>query len=196
MIVHSSWRTSGWSPVLLSLLFGLSAVASPVIADGGHETAVVVRETLMQPYSIEVSLNDTVLIQNVVDWNRTARLDADGDQQYDGASDVDCLIEADSQCEIWLDPMNWTSGEYVFDISENGSTVFTLNMTIQIDSHPGEAGQIGVDIGGPLDNQTADPTEQKAGGSDKMLVAAIAGIAFAGFLFFAIRSRAISSEEE
>jgi hypothetical protein len=41
----------------------------------------------------------------------------------------------DDECRLWLDPSNWTAGEYELDIISNGSLWKTLSFTLIEDVH-------------------------------------------------------------
>ena len=66
--------------------------------------------------------NDTLIFYNVVDYERF-----EIDKDEDGIMDYQCSTTSfnstttDDECRLWLDPSNWTAGEYELDIISNGS---------------------------------------------------------------------------
>ena len=176
--------------LLTSILLSLSAIAAPGMAHGADTFSVIMRGSLIQPYSFEVSLNDTVLLENVADWNRTVRLDNEGDGLFNGTLDVNCLVETVSTCSIWLDPVEWTAGEYLIEVMENDSVGFTLNMTVIGDEHHDETSSE------TDDNNTDAGVDQGGLSSEDVAIWMITGGAFAAFIYFALRSRKAGMEEE
>ncbi|GIT41238.1 MAG: hypothetical protein Ct9H300mP10_02480 [Methanobacteriota archaeon] len=59
-------------------------------------------------------------------------IDADGD----GVEEMNCIAgpsnssSTDDECYLWLDPANWTQGEYEVRIHSNGSLWQTISLTV------------------------------------------------------------------
>ncbi len=121
-----------------SLLLGsllLILLAAPVAADGGETYWVIIRESRVEPTQFSAELNQTVQFNNVADSNRTIRIDVDGDGQTNGSADDGCEAVADGHCEIRLDAANWSVGDHLVEVVENGIVLFELNIDIDGHSH-------------------------------------------------------------
>ena len=120
--------------VFVSILL-LSSAAPLASAHGANTIWIIARGTYLQPDAIEVIQNDTVEVHNSAELNRTVRVDFDGDGLYDGTNDVHCNLNSSEYCSFWLDPANWTAGQWDVEIiEENGSTMYAI-ITIQADIH-------------------------------------------------------------
>ena len=106
-------------------------------AHGANSFSFIMRNGSLQPESAEVVQNDTLIFYNVVDYERSLELDKD----EDGVMDYQCTATGfnstttDDECRLWLDPSNWTAGEYELDIISNGSLWKTLSFTLIEDVH-------------------------------------------------------------
>tara|TARA_Y100000766_G_C18740434_1_gene523302 strand:+ start:50 stop:589 length:540 start_codon:yes stop_codon:yes gene_type:complete len=106
-------------------------------AHGANSFSFIMRNGSLQPESAEVVQNDTLIFYNVVDYERSLELDKD----EDGVIDYQCTATGfnstttDDECRLWLDPNNWTAGEYALDIISNGSLWKTLSFTLIEDVH-------------------------------------------------------------
>ena len=120
--------------VFVSILL-LSGVAPLASAHGANTIWIIARGTYLQPDEIDAIQNDTVEVHNSAELNRTVRVDFDGDGVYNGTHDVNCNLNSSEFCSFWLDPSNWTAGQWEVEIiEENGSTMYaTIN--IQADIH-------------------------------------------------------------
>ncbi len=114
------------------------SIAIPVVsAHGADSYSIIMRNTSIQPNQAEILQNDSLVFHNVVDANRTIRVDYDGDGEYD----LRCETESSStssirnKCDFWIDPVSWKAGEYEFVIFSNGTLWKTLNVTITDDEH-------------------------------------------------------------
>ena len=116
------------------VFFLLIPVAS---AHGANSFSFIMRNGSLQPESAEVVQNDTLIFYNVVDYARSLELD----RNEDGVIDYQCTATGfnstttDDECRLWLDPNNWTAGEYALDIISNGSLWKTLSFRLIEDVH-------------------------------------------------------------
>lgn len=106
-------------------------------AHGANSFSFIMRNGSLQPESAEIVQNDTLIFYNVVEYERSLELDKD----EDGVMDYQCTASGfnstntDDECRLWLDPINWTAGEYEIDIISNGSLWKTLIFTLIEDVH-------------------------------------------------------------
>ena len=106
--------------VFASILL-LSGVAPLASAHGANTIWIIARGTYLQPDEIDAIQNDTVEVHNSAELNRTVRVDFDGDGLYNGTHDVHCNLNSSEFCSFWLDPSNWTAGQWEVEIiEENG----------------------------------------------------------------------------
>jgi len=106
-------------------------------AHGANSFSFIMRNGSLQPESAEIVQNDTLIFYNVVDYERILELDKD----EDGIMDYQCTATGfnstttSDECRLWLDPGNWSAGEYELDIISNGSLWKTLSFTLIEDVH-------------------------------------------------------------
>ncbi len=121
---------------VLATLAIVIMLAPTVSAHGANTFAFVMRGESLQPESAQVLQNDTLIFYNVVDHERSILLDIEGD----GVNEINCTAGPSSpgtedECRVWLDPVNWTSGNYEIDIFSNGSIWKTVSLSIVLDNH-------------------------------------------------------------
>ncbi len=126
---------------LLSRTLVLCIVATlvmPNVAAHGADTfSFIMRSGSVQPESAQVVQNDTLVFHNTADYNRSVLLDSDGD----GVEEFDCIagpfssLNATDECYLWLDPVNWSAGNYEIRIISNGTLWNTISINVQLDNH-------------------------------------------------------------
>lgn len=163
----------GQIAVLLAILL-LIPTAS---AHGADSFSFILRGESLQPESAEVVQNDTLIFYNVVEHERTLELDKDSD----GVSDFQCTVSGmnssgtDDECRLWLDPINWTAGDYEVEIFSNGSLWKTLSFTLIEDIHNETGPPAGYSFG-DVDNDSDSRSEVSS--ITSMGILALAGIVF------------------
>ena len=122
----------------LAALLAIVLLMPIAAAHGANTYSFIMRGHAIQPESAQVTQNDTLIFHNTAEHNRSLLVDLD----TDGIDDVICnagpSTESDStenECWIWLDPSNWTEGEYVVRVMENGSLWQTVELLIALDNH-------------------------------------------------------------
>lgn len=141
--------------VLVSIL--LLCTATPLASAHGANTIwIIARGTYLQPDAIEVIQNDTVEVHNSADLNRTVQVDFDGDGLYNGTHDVQCNMNGSEFCGFWVDPANWSAGQWDIEIIEENGTTMYATLTIQADIHV-TGNPIGYEFG--MDNDEEIETE-------------------------------------
>ena len=120
--------------VFVSILL-LSSAAPLASAHGANTIWIIARGTYLQPDAIEVIQNDTVEVHNSADQNRTVQVDFDGDGLYNGTHDVQCSMNGSEFCGFWVDPANWSAGQWDIEIIEENGTTMYARLTIQSDIH-------------------------------------------------------------
>ena len=147
--------------VFVSILL-LSSAAPLASAHGANTIWIIARGTYLQPDAIEVIQNDTVEVHNSAELNRTVRVDFDGDGFYDGTHDVHCNLNSSEYCSFWLDPSNWTAGQWEVEIIEENGTTMYARITIQADIHVtgNPLGyQFGMDDDEEMESETSESSE-------------------------------------
>ena len=126
---------------LLSRTLVLCIVATLVmpnaLAHGADTYAFIMRNETVQPGTAQVVQNDTLVFYNTADYNRSVLLDVDGD----GTEEFDCIagpsnsLNTSDECYLWLDPVNWSAGNYEIRIISNGTVWNTISINVQLDNH-------------------------------------------------------------
>ena len=114
------------------------ATAMPFVsAHGANDYAIIMRNSSIQPNQAEILQNDSLIFYNVVDSNRTIRVDIDRDGEFDQRCETEPSNTSSikDQCSFWIDPLAWGAGEYEFSIFSEGLFWNTLNVTIAEDVH-------------------------------------------------------------
>ena len=138
-------------------------------AHGANSFSFIMRNGSLQPESAEVVQNDTLIFYNVVDYERSLEIDKD----EDGIMDYQCSTTGfnstttDDECRLWLDPSNWTAGEYELDIISNGSLWKTLNFTLIEDVHNESGPPSGYSFG---EVDGAQNQDEEGGGSSNVFL--------------------------
>ena len=139
----------------------LIVLTSPTVsAHGANSYAFIMREGSIQPGSAEVVQNDTLIFYNVASQNRTIILDGDSDN----TTEYECITSSmnssstDDECRLWLDPQNWSAGNYQIEIFSNSSLWNVLNFTLLEDIHNESGPPPGYSFGGVEDGGKSETT--------------------------------------
>ncbi len=143
-------------------IIALCVIAPTVSAHGANTFWVIARGTYLQPDTMEILQNDTVEVHNSADSNRTVRIDFDGDGLYNGSNDVECNLASGEYCAVWLEPANWTAGQWTIEIIDENGSRMNASLKVQTDMHTeGDGNPIGYEFG--LDDEL--PQDDAAGSS-------------------------------
>ena len=122
--------------LVLGIVFAL--MMPTVAAHGANTFSFILRNETVQPGSAQVLQNDTLVFYNTAGHNRSVLVDVDGD----GEEDFYCLViepynstGSSDECYLWLDPANWSVGDYEARVMSNGSLWKTISFTVQLDNH-------------------------------------------------------------
>jgi hypothetical protein len=186
------------SRVCVSLVVSIIALcifAPTVSAHGANTFLVIARGTYLQPDTMEILQNDTVEIHNSAESNRTVRIDFDGDGLYNGSNDVNCNLASGEYCALWLEPANWTEGQWTIEIIDENGSRMNASLTVQADLHGVNGNPIGYEFG--LDDE--EPQDDAASSSTfnnwLPLIALASGIS--GLLLLSVvKNRQVGSSEE
>ena len=163
----------------LSILMVILILIPTASAHGANSFSFIMRNGSLQPESAEIVQNDTLIFYNVVEYERNLELDKDAD----GIIDYQCTASGtnssntEDECRLWLDPDNWTAGEYEVDIFSNGSIWKTLVFTLIEDFHNESGPPSGYSFG---DVDGAQQEDEPAVVSNEFLL--IGALAILGFV--------------
>ena len=121
----------------LVLCIIVTLVMPTAAAHGANTFSFIMRNESIQPNSAQVLQNDTLVFYNTADYNRSVLLDTDGD----GIEEFDCVagpfssLNVTDECYLWLDPANWSAGNYEIRIISNGTLWNTISINVQLDNH-------------------------------------------------------------
>tara|TARA_Y100000588_G_scaffold16597_1_gene17443 strand:- start:46 stop:594 length:549 start_codon:yes stop_codon:yes gene_type:complete len=121
----------------LVLCIIVALVMPNALAHGADTYAFIMRNETVQPGTAQVIQNDTLVFYNTADYNRSVLLDADGD----GVEEFDCIagpfnsLDTTDECYLWLDPANWSAGNYEIRIISNETLWNTISINVQLDNH-------------------------------------------------------------
>ena len=144
----------------VAFLLVIVLVSPTVSAHGANSFAFIMREGSIQPGSAEVVQNDTLIFYNVASQNRTVILDGDSD----GTIEYECITSSmnssstEDECRLWLDPQNWSAGNYQIEIFSNSSLWNVLNFTLLEDIHNESGPPPGYSFGGDEDGGKSETT--------------------------------------
>ena len=144
----------------VAFLLVIVLVSPTVSAHGANSFAFIMREGSIQPGSAEVVQNDTLIFYNVASQNRTVILDGDSD----GTIEYECITSSmnssstEDECRLWLDPQNWSAGNYQIMIYSNSSLWNVLNFTLLEDIHNESGPPPGYSFGGDEDGGKSETT--------------------------------------
>jgi len=128
-------------------IIALSIVVPTVTAHGADTIWVIARDTRLDPEALEIMLNDSIEVHNAADSNRTVRIDFDGDGLYNGSNDVDCSLASGEYCTIWLEPANWTAGQWTIEVIDENGSMMNGSLTVLVDTHEDDDGHDGHESG-------------------------------------------------
>jgi len=163
--------------VLLILFTGPSVMTAQ--AHTASTFTVLVQENGFSQNSPMIIQNDSIIWHNTDDVsNLTHRLvyDHDGDGLYNGTHDVVCNLNGSEYCSFWLDPQNWTAGQWQIEIIEENGTTMYASVTVKADIHV-MGNPIGYQFGIDDDEEIeveAESTELSQ--NSLMLIAATSGL--------------------
>ena len=132
-----------------------TTVMPTALAHGADTYAFIMRNETVQPGTAQVIQNDTLVFYNTADYNRSVLLDVDDD----GVEEFDCIagpydsLNTSDECYLWLDPVNWSAGNYEIRIISNGTLWNTISINVQLDNH--------TEVG-PPDGFVFEPEPQEA----------------------------------
>ena len=168
----------------IAFLLVVVLVSPTVSAHGANSFAFIMREGSIQPGSAEVIQNDTLIFYNVASQNRTVTLDGDSD----GTIEYECITSSmnssstEDECRLWLDPQNWSAGNYQIEIFSNSSLWNVLNFTLLEDIHNESGPPLGYSFGGVEDGEKSETVESS-------YMALLGLIAVIGILALVIRRK-------
>ncbi|MBV43773.1 MAG: hypothetical protein CMA54_03220 [Euryarchaeota archaeon] len=121
----------------LAAILAITLLMPIVAAHGANEYAFIMRGSSIQPSGANVVQNDSIVFYNVVDYNRTIRMDIDGDGDYDERCETAPSNSSSikDECVFWIEPGKWEPGAYRVDVFSNGTLWKSLNLTIVHDLH-------------------------------------------------------------
>ena len=166
----------------LSILMVILILVPTASAHGANSFSFIMRNGSLQPESAEIVQNDTLIFYNVVEYERSLELDKD----EDGVMDYQCTASGfnstntEDECRLWLDPINWTAGEYEIDIISNGSLWKTLVFTLIEDVHNESGPPSGYSFGDSLEGQ--NQSEEGVTASNEFLLIGALAIVGVGLL--------------
>ena len=168
----------------VAFLLVIVLISPTVSAHGANSFAFIMREGSIQPASAEVVQNDTLIFYNVASQNRTVILDGNSD----GTIEYECITSSmnssstEDECRLWLDPQNWSAGNYQIEIFSNSSLWNVLNFTLLEDIHNESGPPPGYSFGGVEDGEKSETVESS-------YMALLGLIAVIGILALVIRRK-------
>ena len=115
----------------------VALVMPTAAAHGANTFSFIMRNETVQPGTAQVTQNDTLVFYNTANHNRSVLLDVNGD----GEEEFDCIAGPSNstgtsdECYLWLDPSNWSAGDYEIRIISNGTLWNTISINLQLDNH-------------------------------------------------------------
>jgi len=142
----------------LVAILAITLLMPIVAAHGANEYAFIMRGASIQPSEANVVQNDSIVFFNVVDYNRTIRIDIDGDEIYDERCETAPSNSSSikDECVFWMEPGKWEPGPYQVDVFSNGTLWKSLNLTLVHDLHEDDGPPPGYDFN----------TEENGGGAE------------------------------
>tara|TARA_B100001996_G_scaffold374420_1_gene353005 strand:+ start:506 stop:1057 length:552 start_codon:yes stop_codon:yes gene_type:complete len=121
------------------VVFVIVLFINPVVdAHGANTFQFIMRNGSIQPDDAQVTQNDSLIFNNVVmDLNRTVELENPKNSTHNWSCTAKPYNSTgiDDECQLWLDPLNWSAGNYQALVYSNGSLWHTVNFTIILDIH-------------------------------------------------------------
>ena len=112
-------------------------IAPVANAHGANSFQFIMRNGSIQPDDIEVTENDSLIFNNVVmNSSRTIELQNPNNpnNSWSCTAQPYNITGNDDECQLWLDPLNWSAGNYQALVYSNGSNVGSVNLTIALDT--------------------------------------------------------------
>ncbi len=161
--------------IVLATIVAIATLTPFVSAHGANDYAIIMRNSGIEPYQADIIQNDSLIFYNVVDANRTIRVDIDGDGEFDQRCETEPSNSSSirDECSFWIDPLAWGAGGYEFSIFSEGLFWKTLNVTIAEDVHVESGPPAGFTFN--MDNGDEDLQQTKSGSAWES-VAVLAGI--------------------
>ena len=124
---------------LTALVLIMIILIAPVAnAHGANSFQFIMRNGSIQPDDVQVSQNDSIGFNNVVmDLERTVTLENPNNSThnwYCTASPYNAS-GTDDECWLWLDPLNWSAGDYNVIVYSNDTLWQTVNISVVLDTH-------------------------------------------------------------
>lgn len=144
---------------LVVAILVMTILAPIASSHGANETWIIMRGSSIQPNEAEVLQNDSLVFYNVADYNRTIRVDLDGNGEYDQRCETEASNSSSirDECVFLIDSMYWLAGEYRIDVFSNDTLWKTLNLTVIHDNHV----ELGPPNGYSFNNENGTPVEEE-----------------------------------
>ena len=149
--------------IVAILVFSL---ASPIAsAHGANDFSIIMRGSSVQPSQAEILQNDTLTFYNVADYNRTIRVDLDGNGVYDQRCDTEAWNSSSirDECTFSVDSITWPAGNYQFHVFSNETLWQELNVTVGHDYHEELGPPVGYNFNTDNDSQEEENAEPQYG---------------------------------
>ncbi|MDC1029399.1 LPXTG cell wall anchor domain-containing protein [Euryarchaeota archaeon] len=149
------------------------------------------RNGSIQPDDVQVSQNDSIGFNNVVmDLERTVTLENPSNSTHNWSCTASPYNSSgtDDECWLWLDPLNWSAGNYNVIVYSNGTIWQNVNITIVIDAH-NETTPTFVLPGGNIGQDTSVE-------NNSMDFLWVGILLFAGAFFLRTKNKGIASSSE
>ncbi len=107
-------------------------------AHGANTFQFIMRNGSIQPDVAQVAQNDSIIFNNVVtDLERTIEIENPKNSTHNWSCTAYEFNNSgnEDECQLWLNPLNWSSGDYQALVYSNGSLWHTVNITIILDNH-------------------------------------------------------------
>ena len=121
------------------VVFVIVLFINPVVdAHGANTFQFIMRNGSIQPDDAQVTQNDSIIFNNVVmDLERTIEMDNPKNSTHNWSCTAKPYNNTgnDDECQLWLNPLNWSAGNYQALVYSNGSLWRTVNITIVLDTH-------------------------------------------------------------
>ena len=121
------------------VVFVIILFINPVVdAHGANAFQFIMRNGSIQPDDAQVTQNDSIIFNNVVlNLERTIEMENPKNSTHNWSCTAQPYNSTgnEDECQLWLDPLNWSAGNYQAFVYSNGSLWHTVNITIILDTH-------------------------------------------------------------
>ena len=121
------------------VVFVIILFINPIVdAHGANTFQFIMRNGSIQPDDAQVTQNDSIIFNNVVmDLERTIEMENPKNSTHNWSCTAQPYNSTgnEDECQLWLDPLNWSAGNYQALVYSNGSLWHTVNITIILDTH-------------------------------------------------------------